>query len=163
MLDAIQQFFQRMLAEPQKHENPSLTLELATAALLCEVMRADYATSKAELDTQRAMLIQRYHLSSEAVDELMALAQQEVEQAVDHYQFVSLIKRHYDYDKRCELVHLMWQLAWVDGDVDPLEEHRIRRLADLLHVGHRDFIRAKLAVQEARNAGRITEEVPVLK
>ncbi|KFC49755.1 hypothetical protein DK37_29530, partial [Halomonas sp. SUBG004] len=36
------------------------------------------------------------------------------------------------YDQRLELVNLMWELAWADGSLDPLEEHRIRRLADLL-------------------------------
>ena len=44
MLDAIQQFFNRTLAAPEAAENRSLTLELATAALLCEGVRADYHT-----------------------------------------------------------------------------------------------------------------------
>ncbi|QJQ94222.1 MULTISPECIES: TerB family tellurite resistance protein [Halomonadaceae] len=147
MLDSIQQFFQRALSEPDTRQDRPLTLELASAALLCEVMRADYQTSDAELATLREMLVRRYHLTDEAVEELMSLAQQEVEEAVDHYQFVSLIKEHYGYDSRYELVQLMWQLAYADGELDPLEEHRIRRLSDLLHVGHSDFIRAKLEVQ----------------
>ncbi|WP_346795884.1 TerB family tellurite resistance protein [Halomonas sp. Bachu 37] len=150
MLATIQQFFQRTLAQPDQREDRTLTLELASAALLCEVVRADYHTSEAELDALRDMLIQRYHLDDPAVEELMSLARQEVEDAVDHYQFVSLVKEHYDYDQRFELVALMWRLAWADGSVDPLEEHRIRRLADLLHVDHRDFIRAKLQAEESR-------------
>lgn len=48
MLEAISQFFQRTLAKPEQRENQTLTLELATAALLCEVMRADYDSSDAE-------------------------------------------------------------------------------------------------------------------
>ncbi|HAA44760.1 MAG: hypothetical protein XD36_0849 [Halomonas sp. 54_146] len=151
MLDAISQFFQRTLSQPEQRENQTLTLELATAALLCEVMRADYDTSDAERAALRQMLVTRYRLSESAVEELMAMAEEEVEDAVDHYQFVSLIKEHYHYDQRCELVALMWQLAWADGSVDPLEEHRIRRLADLLHVSHSDFIRTKLITEERNN------------
>ncbi|MCC5902981.1 MAG: TerB family tellurite resistance protein [Halomonas sp.] len=147
MLDAISNFFQRALAEPEQRENRAITLELATAALLCEVMRADYDQSDAERTALKQMLTTRYHLSESEVTELMALAEAEVDDAVDHYQFVSLIKQHYDYEQRCELVALMWQLAWADGSLDPLEEHRIRRLADLLHVSHSDFIRSKLASQ----------------
>jgi uncharacterized tellurite resistance protein B-like protein len=98
------------------------------------------------------MLMSRYQLSENAVKELMALAEAEVEDAVDHYQFVSLIKEHYHYDQRRELVALMWQLAWADKSIDPLEEHRIRRLADLLHVSHSDFIRTKLQAEERRAA-----------
>lgn len=151
MLNAISDFFQRTLAQPEQRENQTLTLELATAALLCEVMRADYDASDAERAVLRQMLVTRYRLSESAVEELMAMAEEEVEDAVDHYQFVSLIKEHYHYDQRCELVALMWQLAWADGNVDPLEEHRIRRLADLLHVSHSDFIRTKLITEERIN------------
>ncbi|MCL5427071.1 MAG: TerB family tellurite resistance protein [Gammaproteobacteria bacterium] len=152
MLEAISQFFQRTLAQPEQRENQTLTLELATAALLCEVMRADYDSSDAERAALSQMLMSRYQLSENAVKELMALAEAEVEDAVDHYQFVSLIKEHYHYDQRRELVALMWQLAWADGSIDPLEEHRIRRLADLLHVSHSDFIRTKLQAEERRAA-----------
>ncbi|MCW4150578.1 MULTISPECIES: TerB family tellurite resistance protein [Halomonadaceae] len=151
MLDTIQEFFQRTLVQPEQRDNRTITLELASAALLFEIARADYDTSDAELEALRRMLLQRYQLSEADVDELMALAQDEVEDAVDHYQFVSLIKDHYDYEQRCELVALMWQLAWADGSVDALEEHRIRRLADLLHVSHSDFIRTKLLTEERIN------------
>lgn len=151
MQEAISQFFQSTLSQPEQRDNQTLTLELASAALLFEIARADYDTSDAELGALRHMLLQRYQLSESDVDELMALARDEVEDAVDHYQFVSLIKEHYGYDQRCELVALMWQLAWADGSVDALEEHRIRRLADLLHVSHSDFIRTKLLIEERMN------------
>lgn len=147
MLDAIQEFFNRALADPGASADRTLTLELATAALLCEVMRADYHTSDAEVAALRAMLSRRFRLGEDAVQELMALAEQEVDDAVDHYQFVSLVKEHYGYDDRAELVHMMWQLAYADGELDPFEEHRIRRISELLHVSHNDFIRAKLHVQ----------------
>ncbi|AVI61597.1 tellurite resistance TerB family protein [Halomonas sp. GFAJ-1] len=154
MLVAITNFFQRALAEPEQRENRTITLELATAALLCEVMRADYDQSDAERTALKQMLTTRYQLSDSEVTELMALAEAEVDDAVDHYQFVSLIKQHYGYDQRCELVALMWQLAWADGSIDPLEEHRIRRLADLLHVSHGDFIRTKLQAKKPRAADK---------
>ncbi|MCP1315201.1 MULTISPECIES: TerB family tellurite resistance protein [unclassified Halomonas] len=152
MLEAIRDFFHEVLAEPERRERHHLTLELATAALLCEVMRADYEQTEAERSALEQMLMTRYRLDGAQVAELMALAEAEVEQAVDHYQFVRLINDHYDYAKRCELVALMWRLAWADGTVDPLEEHRIRRLADLLYVGHGDFIRAKLEAEKHRDA-----------
>lgn len=147
MLDAVQQFFQRALANPASSDDRTLTLELATAALLCEIVRADYHTSDAELATLRALLMRRFGLSDEAVDELMTLAEQEAEEAIDHYQFVSLVKEHYGYEERVELVHMMWQLAFTDNKLDAFEEHRIRRLAGLLHVSHGDFIKTKLDVQ----------------
>ncbi|WP_311948786.1 tellurite resistance TerB family protein [Halomonas piscis] len=148
MLDAVTRFFQRALAEPEQSRDPALTLELACAALLCEVMRADFDSSPDERAALRTMLVSRLSVSADDVDELMALAEQKAEESVDHYQFVRLVSEHYDEVQRFELVKLMWQMAWADGEVDPLEEHRIRRLAGLLYVSHSDFIRAKLAAEE---------------
>ncbi|SFH47402.1 TerB family tellurite resistance protein [Modicisalibacter xianhensis] len=153
MLDAIQQFFTRTLA-PQDDANRALTLELATAALLCEVVRADYQTEPQELDTLRDMLQSRFSLNRAAVDELMELAAAEADQAVDHFQFVRLVNEHYDYVDKVELVELMWRLAYADEQLDALEEHRIRKLADLLFVRHSDFIRTKLRVQEGRGGAQ---------
>ncbi|PXX95260.1 TerB family tellurite resistance protein [Halomonas sp. LBP4] len=149
MLESIQRFFQQALAEPDTAGGPAPTLELATAALLFEVARADYHLDDSELALLRRQLQQRFALEDAALDELMSLAREEAEQAVDHYQFVSLAKQHYGYEQRCELVRTMWMLSLADGESHALEEHRIRRLADLLHVSHSDFIRTKLQVQNA--------------
>ncbi|MFP4264004.1 MAG: TerB family tellurite resistance protein [Halomonas sp.] len=151
MLANIQRFFQEMLSEGEGgagREAPSL--ELAAAALLCEVMRADYKVTRDELDTLRRLLREHLDLDDVAIEELMTLAQEEVDEAVDHYQFVSLIRDHYGYGRRVELVRMMWRLALADGEHHHLEEHRIRQLADLLHVSHADFIRTKLSAQEGQ-------------
>ncbi|MDN6336894.1 MAG: TerB family tellurite resistance protein [Halomonas sp.] len=147
MLDAVTQFFQRALVDPERSQDPALTLELACAALLCEIMRADFDSGDDERAALRQMLVSRLSVSNADVDALMAMAEEKVDESVDHYQFVRLINEHYDGVQRYELVKLMWQMAWADGEIDPQEEHRIRRLAGLLYVSHSDFIRAKLAAE----------------
>ncbi len=148
MIAKLQRFFQQALAEPEASGGSEPTLELATAALLCEVVRADYQYDEREMQLLRSQLKRRFELTENALDGLMELAREEADSAVDHYQFVSLIKAHYAYEQRYELVRLMWLLALADGEHHHLEEHRIRRLAELLHVSHSDFIRAKLQAQE---------------
>ncbi|WP_027966717.1 TerB family tellurite resistance protein [Halomonas halocynthiae] len=155
MIDSIQQFF-RQAFDDQKtasSRRAGVSLELAAAALLCEVMRADYHQDDAETDLLRDTLSKRFKLSESAVADLMQLAQSKVESSVDHYQFVSLLNDHYSRDERYTLVVAMWRLAYADGELAPLEEHRIRRISALLHLSHSDFIRAKLQVVNARCAG----------
>ncbi|MDW7748805.1 TerB family tellurite resistance protein [Halomonas sp.] len=148
MIDSIQRFFSDILIAGDSTEASAPSLELATAALLFEVARADYHLDDSEVALLRERLQRRFDLADADLDELMRLAREEADSAVDHYQFVSLIKEHFDYDQRCELVRMMWSLSLADGEQHHLEEHRIRRLAELLHVGHSDFIRAKLRVLE---------------
>ncbi|RTQ98709.1 TerB family tellurite resistance protein [Halomonas nitroreducens] len=149
MIESLQRLFQDMMAVGEPPEKGEPTLALATAVLLCEVARADYHLDDRELARLREVLGQRFVLDLSALDALLAQAREEVDTAVDHHRFVSSVREHCDYNERFELVRLMWSLALVDGHKDPLEEHRIRRLAELLHVSHGDFIRAKLAEEGA--------------
>lgn len=149
MLDTVQQFFQRVLSMPEGDGREAITPELAVAALLSEVLRADYEIDPAEQRAMRQFLARRFGLDAASVEALVVKAEAQVEYAVDHFRYVSLLNEHFSYDQRVELIAEMWRLAYVDNELAPLEEHRIRRLADLLYVTHSDFIRTKLAVKEA--------------
>ncbi|ERL53294.1 TerB family tellurite resistance protein [Halomonas huangheensis] len=122
-------------------------LRLATAVLLCEVVRADYQVEEVELQLMREQLSKQFQLDGEQLDELMNLAREEAESAVDHHRFVRELRDHWGYEQRVGLVQQMWALSWSDGAKDALEEHRIRALADLLHVSHSDFVRTRMVEQ----------------
>jgi len=47
----------------------------------------------------------------------------------------------------------MWRVAWADGEIHHYEEHLIRRVADLLHLHHSHFIRAKLQARDEQLQG----------
>jgi uncharacterized tellurite resistance protein B-like protein len=52
--------------------------------------------------------------------------------------------------KKIELIEHLWQLAYADKHLHELEQHVIRKLASLLYVSHKDFIAAKLRVEQAQ-------------
>ncbi|WP_445619441.1 tellurite resistance TerB family protein [Kushneria sp. Sum13] len=149
MLDTINEFFERLSARSPSDRDHEMTLELAVAALMCEVMRADGEMKAAEQQTLREMLKRRFDLEESAVEVLVDMAHQQVEDSVDHYQFVRLIREEYDYPQRVALIGRLWRVAYADGVLDPLEEARVRKLAELLYVEHADFIMQKLEVQES--------------
>jgi uncharacterized tellurite resistance protein B-like protein len=42
----------------------------------------------------------------------------------------------------------MWKVAYADGELDKHEENIIRRIADLLHIRHSEYIRCKLGAKD---------------
>lgn len=150
MMASLQRWINEGVPERESAESD---LRLATAVLLCEVVRADYRIEAVELELMREQLQRQFQLSDEQLDELMSMARQEAENAVDHHRFVRELRDNWGYERRVDLVQQMWALAWSDGDKDALEEHRIRALADLLHVSHSDFVRTRL-VEQNRAASR---------
>lgn len=117
---------------------------LAVAALLVEVLRADYATADAErrqvVESLRGIL----GLGEAECAELLAEAEQQVDKAHDLHQFTAEINRALPHEEKVRVVEQMWRVARSDETVHKYEEHIIRRVSDLLHVSHREFIAAKL-------------------
>jgi uncharacterized tellurite resistance protein B-like protein len=117
---------------------------LAVAALLVEVLRADYATAEAErrqvIESLRGIL----GLGEPECAELLAEAEQQVDKAHDLHQFTAEINRALAHEEKLRVVEQMWRVARSDATVHKYEEHIIRRVSDLLHVSHREFIAAKL-------------------
>ena len=42
---------------------------------------------------------------------------------------------------------MAWEIARADNTVDKHEEHRIRKLSELLYVDHKDFIKSKISTK----------------
>jgi len=40
----------------------------------------------------------------------------------------------------------LWAVAYADDELDRYEEYYMRKIADLLHVSHSDYIKTKLRV-----------------
>ncbi|WP_136246785.1 TerB family tellurite resistance protein [Halomonas borealis] len=147
MMQSLQRLFQGMMTPEAASEQAPPSQALATAVLLCEVIRADYRLEEVELTRLSVMLAERFSLSDADAEALVQRACEETESAVDHHRFLRAVRDGCDVAERVELVREMWSLALIDGDKDPLEEHRIRRLAELLYVDHADFIRTRIEVE----------------
>lgn len=148
MLRAIQEFFQTRI-EPDFQSGPDEHgLHLATAALLFEMLRADDHEHPEERAALQQVLRNRFDLSVDETRELAELADREATEAASLYQFTGLINEHFTPEQKVSVVEMLWQVAYADGRLDPYEEALVRKIADLIYVPHRDFIRAKHRVQE---------------
>ncbi len=125
------------------------SIELATAALLIEVSRADAHLDAAEKQSVVQALIEQFQLPAADIDELVRLAEDEVEEAISLYQFTRLVNENYAYEQKLQLIEAMWRVAFADGELDKYEDYLVRKVADLIYVSHTDFIRCKLRVAEA--------------
>ncbi|WP_181919242.1 TerB family tellurite resistance protein [Alkalilimnicola ehrlichii] len=92
-------------------------------------------------------MLDKFGLSVEEAQELQALAEQEAEQAVSDYDFVSLINSHFEQAQKVRIIEKLWRVAYADRNLDKHQEHYVRRIAELLHVDHKDYIATKLRVQ----------------
>ena len=152
MLKSIQDFFDRNIA----HGTPSAerhSVELATAALLVEVVRSEAGIAPSEQRAVLRVVREKFGLSEEEAQTIFRLAEEEVRIANDYYQFTSLINRHFDQQQKQHVLELMWRMAYTDAELAAHENHVLRRIAELLHVTHGDYIAAKMRARDAAERG----------
>jgi uncharacterized tellurite resistance protein B-like protein len=152
MLTSIKEFFNQFI-EPGTHNEADRgkALQIATAALLLEMMRMDDRIIEEERSAITETLRQQFGLDAAQVETLVALAGEEARQASDYYQFTSLINKSCDAGQKVSIIENMWRVAMVDGHLDAHELHLMRKIADLLYIGHADYIAAKARARESTN------------
>ena len=140
MLTSLKEFFTNQvhlqpLNDRQKH--------MACAALMVEVAAIDEHFDSREFAVLTQHLQQQFNLPADELDELATLAKQERHDSHSLYQFTRLVNDHCSQDDKFELLKGMWKVARADGQIDKYEEYIIRKVSELIHVSHSEFIRAK--------------------
>ena len=101
MLAHIRDYFEKQILNTHGEDVPETRPEqLATAALLIEVMIVDGNLSEKELASISQTLKTLLSLSAEDVEELIALSQAEVDQATSLYEFTRQINQHFDLNQK---------------------------------------------------------------
>jgi uncharacterized tellurite resistance protein B-like protein len=147
VLERIRSFFGERI-DPERAGDPEARLRLAAAALMVEVMRADFDAAEAEKAEVLAAVRRHLRLTEGETAELVALAEAETEGTVCLYEFTRLIHESFDAERKGRLLEELWRVAFADRVLEAQEEFLIRKIARLLHVPHADFIAARNRARE---------------
>ncbi len=150
MLNSIKSFFEDKLSKSDSDENSSSvsSTDLASAALLIEVINSDHELDERETEEFLEVLQSSLDIPEEDLNEIVRLAEEQAHQATSLYEFTRLINDEYDYQQKLQLIGNMWRIAFSDKELDKYEEHLIRKVSELIYVSHSDFIKAKLQVRD---------------
>lgn len=151
MIKNIIDFFDKFTSKEDDTVDEDHQLKLTSASLLIEMIRMDHKIEKVEHDTVKALIKNDFSLSDEETETLFSLAEEESKNAIDYYRFAKLINTEYNQQQKITVIENLWHIAYADGELDKYEEHYLRKVADLIHVPHKDFIKAKHRVLELKN------------
>lgn len=141
MLTVLKQIF---FAEQSAAETtPYDDVQFAAAVLFLEAMHADHETTEQE---QRAVdngLRSLFDITAQQAAALREAAEQHFNEVTSLHQFITVVNRSFIEEQKIQIIEGMWRIAHADNILDKYEEHIIRRIAELLHVSHAQFIQAK--------------------
>ncbi|APE01403.1 hypothetical protein BM526_05740 [Alteromonas mediterranea] len=140
--------FLKLFEDSHKQNEPAYTVELATAALLREIVNADNQVTETEREEYEKQLRKHVNVDDDAMTLLLKRGQETADDAVDLVHFTQVLNKHCNADERVRVVKSLWSIAYADESLAPLEESTIRQIADLLYVPHSQYIKTKLEVVE---------------
>ena len=152
MLDIVKRFFSQSTGDDSRaiDQKTGHDIRVATCALFVEIARIDEKFTQAEMEKILSIIKEKYGLSQEHADALMAQAEKELEGSIDLWQFTSLINANYSIEEKIEIIETLWQIVYVDGKMDCYEHYLMNKLKTLLRLSHDQLIDAKLKVSSGQ-------------
>ena len=130
-------------------ESDEDVIQLAVAALLVEIARADHEQRPAEDEEIRLQLNNAFHLSDAQSEVLIKKAMESVDGSVSLFDFTRDLHTRMSYEKKQKVIEMLWRIALADHDIDKYEDYMVGKIAELLYVARGDVIRLRHKVSEA--------------
>ena len=122
-------------------------LNNACAALLVEIAFADKEFDETEKTSLKLTLMETYAIEEADIDEIIKDAENTVAESTSLYGYTRIVNDEFEYDDKLSLLKNLWKVAYADGNLDKYEEHLLRKISDLIHISHSDYINIKLEVR----------------
>ena len=124
-----------------------LQLDRACAALLVEIAFADKDFDEREKESLKESLLKSYAIDIETINEIINDAEKTVEESTSLYEYTRTVNDEFEYPQKLNLLENLWKVAYADETLDKYEEHLLRKISDLIHISHSDYINVKLRVR----------------
>ncbi len=124
-------------------QNSEYVLQMATATLLLEVVRADFEVQQSELDKIRHLLSEQFKLSADELEQMIREAWEEADRLVSLQHITRQLNEQFSEPEKIRVIEMMWEVVFADGNLDHYEEHLVRQVAELLYLPHSAFIKAR--------------------
>jgi len=143
MIDAFKNIFKDKGVEIKKTDEE---FQIACVAILCEAASMDGTFDEKEKLLILNLIQKQFSLDQDSTLLLYEEARTLAEDSSELYGFTKVLKNSWNLDKKIRMLEMLWEVAYVDGKLDPAEDMLIRRIAGLIHVEDRDRILAKQKV-----------------
>ena len=150
MINKIKDLITKFGKEEEIQEESNLTLlNNSCAALLVEIAFADKDFDETEKASLKQSLIEAYAIDESDIEEIIRDAEDTVSESTSLYGYTSIVNSEFQYEDKLKLLRNLWKIAYADGYLDKYEEHLLRKVSDLIHISHSDYISIKLEIRES--------------
>lgn len=121
----------------QRNRTAEGDFKMSLLVLMASILKADGKIMKAELDVAKRFLVANF--GEEGALDALQILKKLLEQHIDEEQVAIQVNQYMNYSSKLELVHLLFQIAYADGDIHPKELAAIQRISATFRIDRLDF------------------------
>lgn len=111
--------------------------KMSLLVLMACVMKADGRIMRAELDVAKKFLVANF--GEQGALEALQILKSLLDQPIDETQVAMQVNQYMNYSSKLELLHLLFDIAYADGEIHPSELSAIQRIAGVFLIDRLDF------------------------
>jgi len=111
--------------------------KMSLLVLMACIMKADGRIMKAELDVAKKFLVANF--GEQGALEALQILKTILDQPIDETQVAMQVNQYMNYSSKLELLHLLFDIAYADGEIHPSELAAIQRIAGIFLIDRLDF------------------------
>jgi len=111
--------------------------KMSLLVLMACIMKADGRIDKAELAVVKKFLVSNF--GEQGALDALPILKNLLDQNIDESEVAMQISQHLNYSSKLELLHLLFKIAYADGEVVASELSTIKRIADIFRIDRLDF------------------------
>lgn len=111
--------------------------KVSLVVLIACIVKADGVKKASELETVRRILVQAFGAAE--ADDAMEILERILPQNIDESQVAWQISRNTNYSTKLELLHMLFQVAYADGEVCQAEMAALERISAIFGISPVDF------------------------
>ncbi|MDF1792611.1 MAG: TerB family tellurite resistance protein [Thalassobaculaceae bacterium] len=138
MLARLKAFMTRIEAGGAPAAAPKNELATTVAVLLARAATLDGSFEAEERAVVADHLCNRFAVSRDEINRTLDEAVTSADEMVDLYGLTRTVKDRLDEDGRIELMEVLWEVVYADGELHDYEAQLMRRLSGLLYVTDRE-------------------------
>ncbi|GGY64161.1 tellurite resistance TerB family protein [Marinobacter zhanjiangensis] len=131
--------------DPDSHQ-----LAVAATALMVQLSRVDSDEDERELNTIVDCAVRVHEVTHDEARAILDDALNHADDSTSLYEFTGVLNEQLSHQSKQAVLESIWRVALADGRIDKYEEQLIRRLADLLHLHHREYMQARHRAEQPR-------------
>lgn len=111
--------------------------KMSLLVMIACIMKADGKVHKTELTVVKKFLVANF--GEEGALEALQILKKLLEQPINETEVAMQINQHMNYSAKLQLVHLLFDIAFADGEIHPLELSMIERISSIFRISSADF------------------------